>query len=122
MKPASEDVSDRRPVWEVLSFLFLDTELESNNFEEIVTALAQSPYSIKEIEDILFDEVYPICIWNLRSLAGVWAGFDIDWLESAILNRAESTFKLPRWMQMGHWMIRQPWQKVIELYELRSNK
>jgi hypothetical protein len=28
MKPAADDIDNRRPVWEALSELFLDTELE----------------------------------------------------------------------------------------------
>ena len=74
MKPASEDVGNRAPVWLALSNLFLDTELEQDSFECIASSLAASPYSIEEIEAILFDEVYPICIWNMRTVAGEWAG------------------------------------------------
>lgn len=112
-------VEERLPVWEALSEFFLDTELDAGDYDRIASVLAASPYSIQDIEDILRHEVYPVLIWNLRSVAGVWAGFDRDWLREAIeprLNR-RSKFRLPpvQWS-----MIREPWEKVSEL--IQSNR
>ena len=119
MKPAAEDITNRCSVWVALSDLFLDTELQPSNHENIATILAESPYTSEEIEDILYDEVYPICIWNLRSVAGEWAGIDGDWLQSAILKRSGSLWRAPRFLQMGHWMIRSDWEKVKILFRYR---
>jgi hypothetical protein len=71
-------------VWEALSTLFLDTDVSllRHYRAEILTA---SPYSLPEIEEILADEVFPVCHWNLLSIAGEWAGFDPEWLEKRIL-------------------------------------
>lgn len=74
----------RRPVWEALSTLFLDTDVSLLR-EYRASVLAGSPYTISEIEAILTDEVFPVCRWNLLSIAGEWAGFDTEWLESQIL-------------------------------------
>jgi hypothetical protein len=112
LKPANEDLVNRAPVWDALSELFLDTELELHHLERISSTLAASPYSAVEIESILYDEVYPVCIWNLRTVAGEWNGFDSELLHKAILNTLRAWPRLPRWMQMGHWMIRQPWEQV----------
>jgi hypothetical protein len=118
---AIEELANRRPVWEALSELFLDTELQPEDFQSLGRILAASPYTLDEIEDILYGEVYPICIWNLLSVAGEWAGFDIDCLQEAIQKRQRSWLKLPRFLQMGHWLIREPWQKIKQvIQECRS--
>jgi hypothetical protein len=43
MKAAIEDIRDRRPVWDALSELFLDTELEPTDFQRLGRILASSP-------------------------------------------------------------------------------
>lgn len=86
MKSALEDLSNRRPVWSALSSLFLDNDVSlDRNWR--VNLLASSPYSMQDIEQILIDEVYPICVHNLLLVAGEWAYFDEKWLESKILPR-----------------------------------
>lgn len=75
MKPAAEDLAKRRPIWEALSDLFLDTDISLAR-KWRVGILATSPYSIEELERILIYEVYPICQWNLLNVAGGWASFD----------------------------------------------
>lgn len=112
MMAASQDLANRTPVWDALSELFLDTELQPEELERIGRTLATSPYSIEELDAILFDEVYPVCIWNLRTVAGEWAGFDSESLHTAILNHLRAWVRIPRWLQTGHWMIREPWTKV----------
>lgn len=50
---------ERLPVWEALSELFLDVELDAHDHERIAGHLATSSYSIQELEEILYFEVYP---------------------------------------------------------------
>jgi hypothetical protein len=57
--------------------MFLDTDTSLSRRWR-VEQLARSPYSIKQLESILIAEVYPICKYNLMSVAGEWAGFDPD--------------------------------------------
>jgi hypothetical protein len=80
------DLEARRPVWEALSTLFLDTDISLVR-DYRAKALADSPYPIEDLELILRNEVFPVCSWNLLSVAGVWAGFDLDWLEERIIQR-----------------------------------
>ena len=89
MKLTTKDLEYRRPVWEALSDLFLDTD---NSFTHPgrIAGLVASPYSLDELERILIDEVYPVCGSNLFSIAGEWTGFDPQWLESSILRRLAS--------------------------------
>lgn len=89
MKPAIEDLEHRRPVWEALSDLFLDTDTSLARSWR-VGILAASPYSLDELEQILIEEVYPVCHSNLFSVAGEWVGFDTQWLERSILRRLRS--------------------------------
>jgi hypothetical protein len=89
-------LESRRPVWEALSSLFLDTDTSLSRSWR-AQLLANSPYSIAEIETILFDEVYPVCAGNLLQVSGEWAGFDPEWLEQEILKRRRSSIPwLPR--------------------------
>jgi len=73
IKPAAEDLTARQPVWEALSDMFLDTDTSLSR-QWRADQLARSPYSIEQLEFILINEVYPICKYNLLSVAGEWAG------------------------------------------------
>lgn len=84
--PAIDDLERRRPVWEALSTLFLDTDASLDRRWR-AQVLADSRYSLDELEEILLSEVYSACSGNLRSIAGEWAGFDPEWLEDRILSR-----------------------------------
>jgi len=95
IKPAAEDLAARQPVWEALSDMFLDTDTSLLR-KWRVAQLAQSPYSIEQLEAILIEEVYPVCKYNLSLAAGEWAGFDSEWLRDAILRRLRSRFQLSR--------------------------
>lgn len=99
LKPAGEDLANRRPVWAALSDMYLDTDVSLSR-DWRIRVLAASPYSLDELEAILVDEIRPICSGNLRCVAGEWAGFDEAWLEERILARAASPRRpgLPRFL------------------------
>lgn len=92
LKAAVDDLADRRPVWDALSDMFLDTDISLSR-EWRVRVLAESPYSVDDLERILVDEVYPVCKYNLLCVAGEWTGFDLDWLEEQILRRLASRWR-----------------------------
>ncbi|WP_386068181.1 hypothetical protein ACFJIW_00740 [Tahibacter sp. UC22_41] len=105
MKPAAEDLAQRRPVWLAFSELFLDTDVEAL-LPSLAHDLAGSAYSEAELERILLEEVQPLLQWNLLSVAGVWDGFDPGWLEQSILarrHRLRLPFLFPReeWRQLA---------------------
>jgi hypothetical protein len=100
MKPAAEDLEHRRPAWEALSDLFLDTDTSIWRSRR-VSILAASPYSVDELQQILVDEVYPVCRSNFFSIAGEWLGFDPEWLESRILRRLNSPFRRLHALNLG---------------------
>lgn len=111
MRPPCEDLEQRRPVWDALSSLFLDTDVSLlRNWRS--AALAASPYSVEEIEEVLVQEVFPICSWNLFSVAGEWAGFDLEWLETEILRR----WRPQRRWSLGRSLVRRSreWRRTRE--------
>jgi hypothetical protein len=119
--PPTDDIQRRRPVWTALADLFLDTELQEADLRHIARVLVASGYTDAEVEEILCGEVFPVCIWNMRSVAGVWAGFDSDWLQERILANAGRVWKKWRVFHPGRWMIREEWEKVVAyVRELRA--
>lgn len=102
---SNPELENRRPVWVVLSELFLDTTLDGHDIERIAETLARSPYTLDELDRILLWEVYPACRANLVSIAGEWSGFDPDWLESKICRPLSGTSRA--WVgtvgRLGRW-------------------
>lgn len=79
-------MSAREKVWVILSEMFLD-----GHFADMPDASARvpaaSPYDLKTLERIVLNEVFPVCVAKLRSVAGIWAGFDERDLVSKISAR-----------------------------------
>ena len=70
----------RESVWLALSELWLDTELDEADLATIASTLAISGYSPDELEAIYRLELAPVVWSNSWVTAGVWDGFDPDWL------------------------------------------
>ena len=82
-----DSLDRRRPVWEALSDVFLDTETRWY-FPRIAGRLAESGYSPQQLERIWRYEIFPECAWNLHLVAGEWIGLALD--EEALIRRASS--------------------------------
>lgn len=74
-------------LWELLSDLYLDNELTDNQISGLKKSLKSTGFSAAEIRRANYDEVAPVLISNLLSVAGEWAGFDQPWLRQAISRR-----------------------------------
>ncbi len=108
MKFTPEELTIRRPLWIALSELYLDNE---ESWDGIVALCASSPYTLPELQRILFDEVHPVVHLNLWATAGVWDGFDEEWLVASILARKRRPlFRLP-WPEAR----RYPWRELKPL-------
>ena len=108
MKFSADELELRRPLWIALSDLYLDTEPD---WERVAALCATSPFEISALRRILFDEVHPVVHLNLWSTAGVWDGFDQDWLVESILSRKRRPiFRLP-WPEER----RYPWRELKPL-------
>lgn len=86
MSPA--EIASRRPVWVLLSELYLDQEIDDGMLRRIADGLARSPYSVEELQEIEVWEVAPVVFGNLGSVAGAWAGFDEQWIHEKCERRA----------------------------------
>jgi hypothetical protein len=105
VKPIPFEIGARRPVWDALSDLFLDTDTSLSRSWRVRT-LAESPYTIEELEAILVDEIYPVCRSNLMSIAGEWSGFDPEWLERKIMKRLNSPFRAMHVVNLGRLTVK----------------
>lgn len=105
MRFSACELDVRRPLWIALSELYLDTVPDR---DRIAGQCARSPFSLPELQRILFDDVHPVVHANLWSVAGVWQGFDEDWLVDAIVSRKRKPlFRLP-WPEHR----RYPWREL----------
>lgn len=76
----------RKKIWIELSEFYLDTELASEDFDRISNTFLKSELE-SDIKKIDLIEVFPLLQPNLLSVAGVWAGFDEEWLLSECTKR-----------------------------------
>ncbi|MEM9075404.1 MAG: hypothetical protein AAGC43_00115 [Bacteroidota bacterium] len=74
------EIELRKPIWLALSEFYLDTELESADYDRIAQVLKASGLSIGQLKEIDRFEVFSVLKANLLSVAGVWTGFDEAWL------------------------------------------
>jgi len=75
--------SEQEQAWIILSELFLDTDI-AGLVPSIVQRLMALPINGAALQGMLVNDVYPVCGANLRSVAGIWQGFDPDTLVVAI--------------------------------------
>ena len=121
MNSPEQDLENRRPVWDALQMIFMDTDV-SYEIPRMAEVCAQSPYRLEELREILFLEVFPACRFNVNPfLAGVapeWSGFDINWLTERIL-RTHRHGK--RRLLVGHRHTRQWWAQLArEIARIRE--
>lgn len=95
MKPAADDVERRDPVWQAYARLYLDTDYR-REVRAAAREAAAFGYTEAELHMILLHEVHPVLRSNLVATAGVWDGFDPDWLRARILHRS----RRPRWLRL----------------------
>lgn len=113
MKIDQKEIERRKPLWVALSDLFLDTELDELDFIIIAEEMKKSGYPPEELHRILMEEVFPVCILNLHHPAGVWEGFDEDWLVERILE-SKKPVEFKRFLHKRNFgMIKKEWENVM---------
>ncbi|ADV28805.1 hypothetical protein Psesu_2981 [Pseudoxanthomonas suwonensis 11-1] len=88
---------ERRQVWQAMSALYLDTDIDNEVLSRVAEELARSPYPLDELQRILRQEVHPVLVANLYSVAPVWDGFDPRWLEEAITAHLRRPWPMRWW-------------------------
>jgi hypothetical protein len=95
MEPPERDQADRRPIWDALQDVWMDTEL-AFVLPGMAEVCAASKYSIEELEQIYWNEVRPAVKFNLWDLpAPEWAGFELEGLTRLILAKHRFGRRLP---------------------------
>ena len=117
MRFDTDTLERRKPVWLGLSGLFLDSQLQDSEIAFIAQKMKQSDYGLDQLSNILMQEVFPVCIPNLHSVAGEWAGFNEDWLVEKITGlKPPNVFQ--RWFyRKNFWMIKDEWERVVDKFK-----
>ena len=115
------NIEKRRPIWIALSNFYLDTELQDYDVKHITAKIRESPYSLEEVKQINKTEVFPILYQNLLSVAGVWTGFQEEWLTDEITNYLEKTTRIKRIVNRivyagFNGMFKDLWNRIEEEY------
>ncbi len=76
-------IENRKPIWNVISEFYLDTELQKADYDRISKTFIASNFSVEELKAIDLYEVFPVLKENLLSVTGVWTGFNENWLNDA---------------------------------------
>ncbi|WP_215438332.1 DUF7079 family protein [Zobellia russellii] len=81
------ELEQRFPVWNSISELYLDTELQDYNYDTITRTFINSGFSLEELKAIDRHEVFPVLKANLLNIFGEWRGFDEQWLNEECTKR-----------------------------------
>ncbi|MUH35738.1 hypothetical protein D9O36_07795 [Zobellia amurskyensis] len=81
------ELEQRFPVWNSISELYLDTELQGHNYDTITRTFLNSGFSLEELKAIDRHEVFPVLKANLLNIFGEWRGFDEKWLNEECTKR-----------------------------------
>lgn len=111
------ELARRRPVWQSLSDVFLDTETRWS-LPGIAAVLVESGYGPDELERIWRWELVPEFIGNLLQVAGEWGGLALD--EASLLRRASRPPGLLREAvdKMRAMIVECDWRVILQLRTL----
>jgi hypothetical protein len=132
MKLSEDEIKRRMPVWQALSDLWLDTELQDNDIEYIARVSAESGYSLAELKHIYLEEVAPAVHYNMFvsafGVGGEWGAFNSEWLKEEILktiDRNSFFSRLPviRNIRRGYMTlcVKEPWKQVEDILVQKYN-
>ncbi|MCE2595819.1 hypothetical protein K6Y31_13485 [Motilimonas cestriensis] len=126
LQQASFDYQHCYSVWQLLSELYLDNELEQQTLVYLAQRLKNTEFSLVQLEQMLLTQVHPVLHWNLLSVAGEWTYFEATSLQDAIndyLTEQQSVRgKLKHlvtwpWRRYSQTLVSQDWLRVKALYE-----
>lgn len=88
-KKVIQDIENKKAIWFTISDLYLDSELDDFDFKRIALDIYNSSFSIKKVIEIDKYDVFPVLIYNLLSVAGIWGSFEKESLNNAIIKNLE---------------------------------
>jgi hypothetical protein len=130
LERVSVEIEKRRPIWQALSDLWLDTEPDNSTYDRIVRVMIASGYPLDNLAGIYAYEVAPAVYKNLYNIfpGGVWGAFDARWLEEAILANIsrQTRSKLYRcwvrsWLgqKLMAGLVQKDWENILFIYTAR---
>lgn len=78
------EYATRHKLWLALSEIYLDTEISDRALLSIAEIAVEENVSFETLYKINKEEVFPVLFKNGLSVAGVWNGFDGEWLVKTI--------------------------------------
>ncbi|CAN5117267.1 hypothetical protein BH10PSE3_BH10PSE3_33860 [soil metagenome] len=115
------EIARRMPLWCALAELFLDTEMQTGNYEAVAQAARDSGFTAVEVRDILENEMWPAFSFNLLDIAGEWAGFSDDYVRTRMEETLAGT---NRWsigdLGFRSRFMRQEWPAIEAALEGRA--
>jgi len=101
-----DELARRKPLWETLSDLFLDTETRWD-LGRFAKACAVSGYDDEALERVFWGEVFPEALHNLLTVAGDWVSVSMN--EQELIRRANHP-SIPWLSRRAHgWMVEKEW-------------
>ena len=119
-------IEAKQHLWSIISELYLDTELQPYELEHIAKHISECPYSLEEVRLLDKHEVFPVLHLNLMTTAGVWDGFDEEWLFTSIIKRKKRcNFLTRRYYNFVYFcmkgMFKEEWRKIeVTVQTLKS--
>jgi hypothetical protein len=114
---STAEIERRKPLWVAFSRLFLDTDIDDMYLEYVARLIVQSRFSIEEVREIFFTEVYPVCVTENFRAAGAWAALDKEFLFREIQERLRSPSPagdLFNGIVKTKWAVSEHWKKILE--------
>ena len=124
-----QHIQARLPLWEALSDLWLDTQHSDAYMEGIARVMDESGLTIEELWRVYSYEVAPVVYMNVYSVAGVWTGFNSDWLRTEIVRnlrdrprrtRFWTLFPITRCLMLGQ--TDEEWKKLVAIVRRRRSE
>jgi len=110
----AEEIARRRPVWEAMSDLFLDTEVRFY-VPRIARICAATSWSLEQLDRIFWCEVFPLAIGNMLEIAGEWGMLELD--ETELIQRANEASMPTAKRTLHGWMVDSEWRAAGALIE-----
>lgn len=116
------DIEKRKPIWIALSDFYLYNELQDLDFKHIASKIKESPFTFEKVKQIDKEEIFPVLHFNLLDVAGVWSGFQEEWLVSEIAKKLQkrtwySSFIIKIKYAKLKWMYSDSWEKLEAAYQ-----
>lgn len=112
------ELERRKPIWNVVSEFYLDTELNDGDYDRIAKTLIQADSNIDRLKAIDRYEVFPVLKGNLLSPTGIWSGFQEEWLHERCCNaylkknKRSFRFKTKIYHKLLNWMTKDHWKEI----------